>query len=145
MTVRAWALGHLVSQANLQVFDGRPDDSNPSVGYGAPSRDVAIDPDGRAHMYACLYTGAAMPGEDERLTGTGGTLGATFQVTAAGGDQNRCELAVAKVLAALHGQRLPGGGICRVDPFDPIPRTDDAPSPSRTYLPLIFRVAVGDA
>lgn len=151
MNVHDWALAQLAAQSLLQVFDGAPDDAAVSIGWtprpdGKGQRDVFLDPDGRAHQYACLY---AAPGtrarEDERLTGTHGTTDNVFQVTAAGGDQRRCGLAVEKVLAALNGQRLPGGGLCRADAFAPFPRVDKDPSPSRTYVPLIFRVASGDA
>jgi len=151
MRVRDWALARLAEQDLLQVFDGAPDDAAPSIGWsprpdGKGQRDVFHDGDGRAHQYACLY---AAPGtrsrEDERQNGLGGTTDNVFQVTAAGGDQRRCGLAVEKVLDALHGQRLPGGGICRADAFAPTPRIDRDPSPSRAYVPLIFRVASGDA
>ena len=95
-------------------------------------------------MYAALYVG---PGgrelDDERLTGHGGTLVATFQVTAAGGDTNRGLMAAQKVMAALEGVHVPGGGVLRLD-YDPGPlRTDREPTPSRQYVPLMFRVALG--
>ena len=142
--LRGFVLPLLVAQPNLQVWDGAPGDGNTALGYQAGSRDVAIDGDGRAHMYAALYVG---PGgrelDDERLTGHGGTLVATFQVTAAGGDTTRCLMAAQKVMAALEGVHVPGGGVLRLD-YDPGPlRTDREPTPSRQYVPLMFRVALG--
>lgn len=142
--LRAFLLPLLAAQPNLQVWDGAPGDGNTSLGYRPGEPDVALDGDDRAHMYAALYVS---PGgrnlEDERLSGTGSTTVATFQVTAAGGDANRCLLAVGKVLAALEGRRVTGGGIIRVDLDPGPPRLDREPTPSRQYVPLLFRVALG--
>ena len=133
----------LAAQPNLQVWDGPPGDGNKSIGYRPGEVDVAIDADGRAHMYAALYVG---PGgrslEDERLSATGGTVVGTFQVTAAGGDRNRCLLAVQKVLAAVEGRLLPSGGVVRLDMDPGVPRVDREPTPSRQYVPLVFRAAL---
>lgn len=142
--LRTFLLTLLTAQSNLQVWDGAPGDGTDSLGYRPGEPDVAIDGDGRAHMYAALYVS---PGgrnlEDERMSATGSTTVATFQVTAAGGDANRCLLAVQKVNAALEGRRVTGGGIIRVDADPGTPRIDREPTPSRHYVPLLFRVALG--
>lgn len=142
--LRAAVLSMLAAQSNLQVWDGPPGDGPLSLGYRPGEDDVALDGDGRAHMHAALYLSPGGPNvDDERMTGTGATTVATFQVTAVGGDSNRCDLAVAKVLAALHDRRAPGAGLIRLD-FDPGPaRVDREPTPSRHYVPLTFRVALG--
>lgn len=141
--LRTTVLALLAAQPNLQVWDGAPGDGQQSRGYRPGELDVAVDGDGRVHMYAALYAGPGGPtSADERLTATGATLVATFQVTAAGGDPNRCLLAVSKVMAAVNEQRLLSGGVVRLD-FDPgPPRIDREPSPSRHYVPLMFRVAL---
>lgn len=136
-------LAALVAQPNLQVFDGAPDDGRPSLGYGAPARDVKMDPDGRAHMYAALYVGPGAANlEDERGNGRGGTHVVTFQVTAAGGDPARANRAVDKVTAALVGLRATGGGIIRADADPGPPRLDRDPTPGRYFVPLLFRVSI---
>ena len=142
--LRAHLLPLLAAQPNLQVWDGPPGDGTTSLGYLPGGRDVALDTDGRAHMYAALYVGTgARSLQDERLSATGGTRVVTFQVTAAGGDANRALRAAEKVLTALEGVPVTGGGVIRLD-FDPgPPRVDREPSPSRHYLPLMFRVALG--
>lgn len=142
--VRTDVLTRLAAQPNLQVFDGQPASGRPSFGYGAGTDDVVTDGDGRAHMYAALYVGSGIDNlTDERSHGLGGTRVTTFQVTAAGGDPRRCLLAAEKVRAALHGVRAGSGqGLYRIEVDPATPRTDDEPRPSRTYLPLIFRVAL---
>jgi hypothetical protein len=141
--LHAQALAALAAQTNLQVFDGAPDDGRPSLGYGAPARDVVMDGDGRAHMYAALYVGpGARNLEDERAAGIGGTRVVSFQVTAAGGDPNRANRAVDKVLAALEGKRVPGGGLIRADADPGPPRLDREPNPGRYFVPLLFRVSI---
>lgn len=143
MSLRSDLLTMLAAASNLQVWDGAPGDGNKSVGYRPGEPDVALDGDGRAHMYAALYVS---PGgrnlDDERMSATGGTITPTFQVTAAGGDSHRCELATTKVLAALEGRRIPAGGIIRLDMDPGPPRIDREPTPSRHYVPLLFRVAL---
>lgn len=140
--LRAQLLTALVGAPNLQVFDGAPDDGRECLGYGAGARDVVLDPDGRAHMYAALYVGpGARNFEDERATGTGGTRVTSFQVTAAGGDPHRANLAATKVLTALEGVRVPGGGLIRADADPGPPRLDRDPTPGRYFVPILFRVS----
>lgn len=132
----------LVAQTNLQVFDGAPDDGRPSAGFGAPSPEVHLDADGRAHMYAAVYVGVGAPSlEDERAAGVGGTKVNAFQVTAAGGDPNRAMRAAEKVVAALVGLRVPGGGLIRLDAPAGPPLLDREPTPGRYFMPLPFRVS----
>lgn len=135
-------LARLEAAGNVQVFDGAPDDAVKARGYAAGRTAVALDPDGRAHMYAAVYLGHPTPGiEDERVCGAPGTPVTTFQVTAAGGDRRRATLCAAKVAAALEGVRVPDGGLIRLD-LDPGPvRVDQGVAPSRAYYPLIFRVS----
>lgn len=137
-----FVIAQLVAQPNLQVFDGRPDDAVKAVGYAAGQTQVAVDPDGRAHMYAAVYVSVPSPGvDDERVCGAPGTPTSVFQVTAAGGDPYRARLAARKVMAALIAERIPGGGLIRLDLTPGPVRIDTEPSPSRAYYPLIFRVS----
>lgn len=139
--LREIVLTALASQNGLQVFDGEPDSGLKSLGYGAGNRtDVIIDPDGRAHMHAALYLGIGRP-DDERACGGHGAVNDTFQVTAVGGDSDRCLRAIEKVQAALEGLHVTGSGRISQDDFDPGPMpVDPEPPPSRTYLPMTFRV-----
>lgn len=140
--LRAQVIAALAAQTNLQVFDGAPDEGRPSTGYGLGSPEVELDDDGRAHMYAAVYIGVSAPSlEDERVAGVGGTRVNTFQVTAAGGDPNRALRASEKVVSALVGLRVPGGGLIRLDADPGPPRLDREPKPGRYYLPLPFRVS----
>ncbi|MGG5257461.1 hypothetical protein [Phycicoccus avicenniae] len=141
--LRQTCLTLLAAQSNLQVWNGAPAESEPALGFGAGSLDVALDPDGRAHLYAALYVGSGWrTPEDDRLAGVSGTRVSTFQVTAAGGDIDRCLRAADKVLAALDGVLIASGGVIRNDIDPGLPREDRDPKPSRYYLPLIFRVAI---
>lgn len=131
----------LAAQPNLQVFDGEPDSGIPSRGFGAPKTSVAMDADGRAHVHAAAYFGVGRPDDQRPCGGFGGTDD-TFQVTCVGGDRKRALLAASKVKAALHGLQVDDGkSRILLDDFDPGPvRVDRDPSPSRSYLPLTFRV-----
>jgi hypothetical protein len=94
-------------------------------------------------MYAALYLGPGTRNpEDERVNGRGGTRIPTFQVTAAGGDPNRASRAAEKVLAALDGLRVTGGGIIRSDADPGPPRVDRDPTPFRYFVPLLFRTSI---
>lgn len=136
-------LNALAAQPNLQVFDGEPDSGLKCLGYMAGKTSVAMDGDGRAHIHAALYMGPGKP-DDERAATAFASTNVTFQVTAVGGDQSRCLLAIEKVKAALHGLRVgDDSSLLICDPFDPgAIRVDRDPSPSRSYLPLIFRVSL---
>ena len=99
-----------------------------------------LDSDQRAHPYAAVYPS---PGHHDPaaapLTDVADLLTWTFQVTAAGGDADRCMRATGRVLAVLLGWRLEA----TADPvrleFDPGPmRVDRDVSPSRCYIPLLF-------
>jgi hypothetical protein len=142
--LRAFVLARLVAQANLQVWDGAPGDGTLSLGFRPGERDVALDGDGRAHIHAAAYIGSGGIGfDDERMSATGGTVVSTFDVIAVGGDINRCNLAVTKVKAALLGVRVTAAGIIRLD-FDPgAPQVEREPTPSRYFVSIPFRVALG--
>src|SRR5665647_1579661 len=94
------ALALLRTCVNLDIMDGSVDDA------GQPG--VRLDPDGRAHMYAVLYTSPGWLTSD-RAVAAPSTLGWSFQVTCAGGDVHRCLTAAAKTRAALTGTRLTTG------------------------------------
>ena len=138
--LRLWVIAQLAAQTNLQVWDGEPGDGNTALGYQAGARDVTLDGDGRAHMYAALYVGSGRRDiSEDRETGHDGPLVATFQVTAAGGDPNRCLLAAQKVMAALEAKRAAAHlGRVELQMDAGPPRIDRDPSPSRHFLPLIF-------
>ena len=142
LQLREQVLEALAAQRNLQVFDGEPDSGIPSRGYASNGKSsaVAIDPDGRVHMHVAVYLGIGRP-DDERACGGHGATNDAFQVTVVGGDAHRCLLAIEKAQAALEGLRVPGAGRISQDDFDPGPlRVDSEPPPSRTYLPVTFRV-----
>lgn len=131
----------LAAQTNLQVFDGEPDSGIPSRGFGGGATAVILDGDKRAHMYAAVYMGVGRPSDARSCAAFGGN-DTTFQVTGAGGDRHRALLALSKIRAALHGLSIDdGASLILLDDFDPGPlRVDRDPAPSRTYLPLTFRV-----
>lgn len=117
--------------AALKTYDGEiPQDDPPPA-----------DLDGRVHGHAILYTG---PGHlhATALCDTPRDMTWTGQVTAVGGDPNRCMWAVAKIRAALTGVRLTVAGAqsgLLVETGDPGPaRRDDEPSPPRFYVPLPY-------
>lgn len=143
LELRDFALTQLAAQANLQVWDGEPG-TGKSLGFRPGETEVAMDGDDRAHMHAALYVGSGTDStEDARSIGYGGTRVSTFQVTAVGGDRDRCLRAVQKVEAALHRKLAPSGGVILLD-FDPSPpREDRDPAPPRYFVPLPFRVALG--
>src|SRR5665647_3278517 len=66
------ALALLRTCVNLDIMDGSVDDA------GQPG--VRLDPDGRAHMYAVLYTSPGWLTSD-RAVAAPSTLGWSFQVT----------------------------------------------------------------
>lgn len=143
LELRDHALARLVAQANLQVWDGEPASGQTSLGFHADELEVAVDEDGRAHQYAALYVGPGWRTPlDDRLVGVSGTAVSTFQVTAAGGDLDRALKATSKVLAALDGHTLPNGSVIRNDVDTGLPRIDRDPTPSRHFLPLIFRAVI---
>lgn len=126
---RAAALAALDAQANLDVFDGRP--------------AYRLDGDGRAHIAATLHMGVGAPDPlHQTLAGGRPLVGLTFQVTAAGGDVERCVLAARKVREALTDQMLAGAGFCREDSGMLFPREDRDVTPSVWYLPMIYRVDI---
>jgi hypothetical protein len=63
-----------------------------------------------------------------------------FQVTVAGGTEDRCLLAADQVRKALSGVEI-GSGLITETPTDVGPtRTDRAVTPPRQYLPMSFRL-----
>lgn len=121
--------------ANLTTYDGEVPATPP------------LDPDGRVHPYAVLYSG---PGSNVR-----NTLDATstlkpwgFQVTCVGGDPQRTLWAVAAVTGALVDARLTVAGWTS-SPIEHIPgpdlARDDVPIPPRHYVPLLFSLVATPA
>lgn len=134
-------LDRLAQQVALQVFDGEPGSGLDSRGFGGGATAVVIDPDKRVHMHAAVYIGAGR-NDDERATADFAGLEQGFQVTAVGGDRERCLKAVAKVKAALDGAWILNS-LVTLEPFEPgAIRVDRDPSPSRTYVPLHFTVSL---
>ena len=145
--LHAFILERLAAQPNLQVFDGAPDDAAVSTGWHPAGRshqvDVFLDEDGRAHIYACLYIGQGWrdPDTGAVCSTSLGPRVVTFQVTAAGGDQDRALRAAQKVVDALDGIPAPGrAGVIHLDADTGPLRVDRDPKPSRSWLPLFGRV-----
>ena len=123
-------LAELAAIANLKEYDGDIPQDDP------PPTWSATDP--RVKAYAVLY---AAPGRvtSSRLCDTPADTTLSFQVTCAGGDRRQALWAVREVRARLTGKEIAGGTI--IEPFDPGPvRRDDDFTPSRHYVPLLFRI-----
>lgn len=122
-------LNALGEQWSLDVFDGRP--------------KYRLDGDGRAHIAATLHMGIGSPDPlQETLAGGRPLVGLTFQVTAAGGDLDRCLLAARKVREALTDVELSGAGFCREDSGFLFPREDRDVTPPVWFLPVVYRVDI---
>lgn len=122
---------------NLTTYRGQFVDAN-----GKPF-DPPLDPDGRVHPYAIVYFNGGRA-YSRRVGGGPKALSWGFQVTCAGGDDNRALAAISAVRTALTETRInPGDGVkprrLVEDEGDPGPlRRDEGVSPSRMYLPLYF-------
>lgn len=136
VVLKTAVLGLLREQRNLDVFDGSPDDT------GQPS--VRLDPDGRAHMYAAVYFGVgAAQAASESLCGARDLDTLTFQVTAAGGDQDRALRAAQKVRNALTNTYLtPTSGRCREQLDFVVAQRDNSASPARWFVPMPYSVDI---
>lgn len=111
----------------LDVFDGEP--------------QARMDSDGRAHPYAAVYVTPGTPVDRALAAYSGHVVG--WQVTAAGGDAERCRRAVDRVRAGLVDQWITVGGVDRqileLEGYDPGPmRVDQAVTPPRSWVPLFF-------
>lgn len=99
------------------------------------------DADGAVHAYACLY---ASPGRkfSNRASGVPTNLGWSFQVTAVGGDDERCLWCLEEVRGRLTGARLVVDGVTTApitEAGDPgTVRIDRDVTPHRSYVPLLF-------
>lgn len=129
-------LDRLRAQPHLDVFDGSPDDA------GQP--DVSLDPDGRAHIYAALYFGAPVASPlAESICGARDLDVVSFQVTAAGGDQDRALRAAMKVRAALTGVLLtPRSGFCREQLDQLFAQRDNSAQPVRWFVPILYALDI---
>jgi hypothetical protein len=130
----------LLRQAVLDLLDAAP---GLNVFDGEVATDPPRDPDGRVHPYAVLY---ASPGAHltTALDGLHDLIRWSFQVTAVGGDAQRCAWAVDTALTALLDQRptVAGAVTARVGlAGDPGPaRRDDDVHPPRHWTPLLFEL-----
>lgn len=119
-----------IDPINFPITDGEPDD-----------RDLKFDPDGRVHPYAVLYLGNTAT-IIQRMCRTPDVRNFGFQVTAVGGDNDRCLWAVDLVEKHLVGRRLtlPGGESTPInqEPISGPSQIDRSVNPTRTYLPLFF-------
>lgn len=130
-------LGGTANQASttgtVNLFRGRVD---------APP----LDPDGAVHAYAVLYDA---PGRrsGSRVGSTRDRFDGLFQVTAVGGDNNRCLWCVDQVTTRLTGQLLTVPGRSKkarlVEDESNATRSvieDSDVTPYRYYVPLLFRL-----
>lgn len=127
-------LARLRAQSNLDVFDGSPDDA------GQP--EVRLDSDRRAHIYAAVYFGAPVASPfAESVCGARDLDVVSFQVTAAGGDQDRALRAAMKVRAALTGVYLTTtSGACREQLDQLYAQRDAAAQPARWFVPMPYAI-----
>ena len=121
-----------IAEPSIDVFDGNVDD-----------RRVTIAGDGNVQGYAVLWW---TPGVDlqQRLCPTPDARQLTFQITAVGGDTNRC-LGVADALqATLIGRRLtlPDGVSTPIRNYDfgngDVVSKDPREVPERYFVPLLY-------
>lgn len=124
-------LARLAEATFLSVYDAYVPDTPPR------------DSDGVIHGYAVLYVGAG-PTPPVNLAHDHGDTDMPFQVTVAAGDAVRALRAVDKVLDLMLGWRptIAGRTLApvRADSDSGPLRRDDAITPPRFYLPLMFRV-----
>ena len=126
--VAAAVLARLGQAQGLDVFDGEP--------------SAREDRDGRARPYAACYFGAGHQ-YGPALCSVSTEMRWTFQVTAAGGDRDRCRRAVARVRGQILDFAPEAAGLLvwpirELDDYEPREMTDGDAMPSRVYVPLIF-------
>ena len=98
-----------------------------------------LDPDGRVHSTAVLYTGPGWVSDrDVALDDHRRLTVATWQVTCVGGDRRRALLAATKTRAAITNARIPGGTRAR-EALDSLTVLEDtAATPARWYVPIRY-------
>lgn len=133
-TLRQAVLDRLALVANVKVYDGRIDQTNPP--------DVIPASGGVVRPYCILYAGGGR-GYSDRLTGGSSALSWSAQVTVAAGYPADCAAAVDRVRAQLTDQpvTIPDGvtsHLREVADTGSI-RVDEQISPARFYVPLIFQ------
>lgn len=101
--------------------------------------EYRLDPDGRAHIAAWAQLGPGTHSQwAQRGCGTRPVLLGDFQVTAVGGDPNRCIRAAVAIRAALHNQIIAGALVREEELRRNPPREDPASVPPVSYLPLLY-------
>ena len=97
------------------------------------------DPDGRAHIAAWALLGPGTHSQwAQRGCGTRPVLLGDFQITAVGGDPNRCIRAALAIRAALHNQFIAGALVLEEELRRNSPREDPASTPPAYYMPLLY-------
>lgn len=136
---QVWAIAESISNVNVYRGDFVDADGTPV--------DPPADDDGHVYAYAIFYFNGGRA-FSRRVAGSRGTLGWGFQITCAGGDDERALAAVNVIRNAFTGTLLTfEDGIkprrLVEDEADPGPlRRDDTVRPSRMYLPLYFRTQI---
>ncbi len=128
--------GILEALVGVNVYRGEiPQSDDPQVPI------PPLDPDGRVHPYLVVYFGGGHASSN-RVCATPNTTGWNFQVSCAGGDDNRALWCVDQVRAALTGTRVAGGVLREtIEGPDLIQRTD-GPPPSRCWVPVAYSLYV---
>lgn len=126
--------------AVLAILDALPDLG--SYDAEVPTTPPA-DPDGRVHPYCVLYPSNGTRDRTSILA-TSDMVRWPFQVTAVGGDMQRCLFAAREVTDALTDVRITAGGWSS-SPIEHLPGPDPAKDETpgltpRFYVPLLFAV-----
>lgn len=101
--------------------------------------EYRLDPDGRLHIAAWAQLGPGTHSQwARRASGERPVVVADFQVTAVGGDPDRCIRAALSIRAALHNQHIDGALVREEELRRNPPRTDPDASPTAYYLPLLY-------
>lgn len=128
VAAREAVLARLDPIANITVYDGEVPTTPP------------VDAEGRVHPYLVLYPGGGNATRTA-LDATSSLTAWSFQVTAVGGDPQRCLWAAAAAASALVDVRLAiPDWVCAPLEQQPTPdmARDDKPRPPRFYVPLRF-------
>ena len=98
-----------------------------------------LDPDGRVHSTAVLYTGPGWVSDrDVALDDVRRLTVATWQITCVGGDRKRALIAATKTRAAITNTRIPGGTRARENLDALTVLEDTAATPTRWYVPIRY-------
>lgn len=101
--------------------------------------EYRLDPDGRAHIAAWAQLGPGTPSQwAQRACGARPVTRGDFQITAVGGDPDRCIRAALHIRAALNGQIIAGALITEEELRRNPPREDPDSTPPTYYLPLLY-------